>query len=382
MYALDDDALLSTGTEVGIENTDELVVTPSESAYVVIEAISDASAGACSSGLQAGTIDIDVNTYSEVSISSDLVLCQGALVPVTLTFTMQLACAASRLAGEVIALSTADLDASNQYTFDAVYDTGVAGIGSLDILTFVDGGNTCTSITDGNMGVEVIATPTGTLAADIAICPGTNTDLNLDIPALGGPFDVTITNDAGDPDIVLVGVNGAQLVNVAPTATTVYTLSSITETGSTALCNADPASAVTVTVNTHPALVGPEEVLCANTGDTFQVTFEIAGGDPATYTVVDTYGAGGVISAGPPYIYTSNNIPDNTAVTFTLDDGNGCAPVDVVVDAYDCPILTFSGTVDGTDITACEDGMFCIIHNADEVLDADDVLSFAILDWV
>lgn len=71
-------------------------------------------------------------------------------------------------------------------------------------------------------------------------------------------------------------------------------------------------------------VVDEPELICDEQYRTYVVRFTITGGDPASYLVT---GADGVISEGPPYIFTS--APFFTSQTFALvvDDANQCAPV-------------------------------------------------------
>ena len=382
LLATDGITVVDAGTTTGVNNGDILTLTPADSVTFQITGISDATPGLCGAGAQAGTFDIAVNPYTTTALpASTVTVCQGEAVPVTLTFGNAVGPVLQvDLGTEVVTLTTADLDASGQYTFDANYDTSLPGTGSISIASATDAGNPCTQIDVASVDVTVVETPIATFAAAFAICPGTGTDLTLGVPLAGGPYDVVITNDAGDPDITLTGVTGSQSIPISPAATTTYTVTSITETGSGIGCANTTAETVTVTVNTLPTIVLPIDTICANTGDTFQVSFEITGGDPATYAVTTTDGYGGTISAGPPYIYTSDDIPDNTAQTWTVTDADGCDPESITLDAFDCPVLTFAGTVDENPLYACEGGIVCLTQNGDEVLDADDVLSFALLD--
>ena len=382
LLATDGVTVVDSGTATGVNNGDILTLTPTDSVTFQITGISDATPGLCGDGAQAGTFDLAVNPYTTIALpASAVAVCQGETVPVTLTFGNAVGPALQvDLGTEVVNLTTADLDASGQYTFDATYDTSLPGTGSITIASVTDAGNPCTQIDLASVDVTVVETPVATFAGDFAVCPGTGTDLTLGVPLTGGPYDVVITNDAGDPDITLVGVNGNQSIPISPAATTTYTVTSITETGSGIGCANTTAETVTVTVNTLPTIVQPIDTICSNNGDAFQVSFEIIGGTPATYTVTTTDGYAGTISAGPPYIYTSDNIPDNTAQTWTVTDAASCDPESITLDAFDCPVLTFAGTVDENPLYACEGGIVCLTQNGDEVLDDDDVLSFALLD--
>lgn len=382
LYNANSNALVDSGTELGINNGDDLLLSPTEDAYLVVSGLTDSSVGNCSGGAQTGQFDLTVNAFSELTLLSDTVLCTGGIVELTFLFEQFVGpnLTASIDNGQNIGIVSGLVAADGTYDFIPMYDTSVPGSGTLTISNFQDSGNPCSTILVDNISIEVVEVPTASLAADATICPGESVDLELTAPAAGGPYDVFILTDNAEPDIVLNGIVGNQTITVAPAETTVFTLDSIAEVVSLAGCNSQPNQPVTITVSDLPTIVQPYDTLCANTGDVFQISFEITGGDPSTYNVSTLGGLGGTITSVPPYIYTSNTMPDNTGETWSLSDGSGCPHETITIAPFDCPILTFAGTVDVTPIDICADETFSILQFGDEVLDGNDVLSYALLD--
>ena len=104
----------------------------------------------------------------------------------------------------------------------------------------------------------------------------------------------------------------------------------------------------------------------------YTVSFDIAGGDPTSYTV-----------NGNPSgsAFTSAPIASGTPYTFLVDDGHACGPVSIT-GVRNCNCSTSAGTMQlpPSTLMLCQGSDFSVVHNGDEALDAGDVLRFVLHD--
>lgn len=116
---------------------------------------------------------------------------------------------------------------------------------------------------------------------------------------------------------------------------------------------------------------------CTPTQDGYILTFEITGGDPATYTVAGS--TGGSLTTDAPYIFTSNVIPSDGMYSFSVYDDNNCEVVDIS-GSFACQCFTSAGTMVPDPIYLCVDETATATFNNDEFLDPDDLLLFVLHD--
>ncbi|MBK6902653.1 MAG: gliding motility-associated C-terminal domain-containing protein [Saprospirales bacterium] len=133
------------------------------------------------------------------------------------------------------------------------------------------------------------------------------------------------------------------------------------------------AATASILVNQAPAIANLVE-LCDANNTTYTVSFEISGGDPGSYTV------NGVSVTSP---FLSAPIVAGDPYAFSVDDANGCGPVDVS-GSVNCICTTSSGTMDtgAGPILVCQG--FSInatdYFNNDAVLDPNDLQQFVLHD--
>ena len=385
LHAADNDALLDTGSELGVLNGDTFSVCPNEDAYVVVASITDNSMPACASSDNLQQYTITVNPYTTVSVGTDYVVCEGTNPTLEFCFT-------NYALGDLL---TVDLD--NGQGFAVLGADLIAGCWSFQvsmadpalaetftITTLTNDNNACTQIDAANsVDISVAPVPTGSILDDATICEGDDIDLTVSIPTAGGPFDIEI-QEGSLPVVEYLGVVDGEIITISPSSSATYTLQSVTDNTTTAGCTSSPGSFVTITVTTSPEFDLPLDILCSNTGEEYTYTFGIQGGDIGTYIVTPTLGndPGGTDpnAGGGPFTYTSGNIPTGSGEIWEITDANGCSANMVQVDPYDCPVITYSGTADLTAAYICDDGSLTIIHNLDEILDGNDVLNFIIQD--
>lgn len=129
------------------------------------------------------------------------------------------------------------------------------------------------------------------------------------------------------------------------------------------------AAFLDLTVNDIP-LITNVQTNCDPSGVNFVVTFTITGGDPGSYDVDQP----GTIDAQGNY--TSNPIPSETNVTFTVSDDNGCG-VSTITTTRKCDCTTEAAEMKtDTLVRACEGQSVKGVVLAPFVSDGDDTTLF------
>ncbi|RMG77476.1 MAG: gliding motility-associated C-terminal domain-containing protein [Bacteroidetes bacterium] len=211
--------------------------------------------------------------------------------------------------------------------------------------------------------------PTAFMTGDLAICAGETAGLQVEFTGVG-PWRLQYSN--GTDTLQINGINANPFtLNVTPDSTTTYTLVGVSDDN----CPGDVGGNITVTVNTA-VQVSNIETTCNSTSTAYTLTFEISGGDPATYSVT---GVNGTISAGPPYIFTSEDLPNNTGYDVTVDDANSCAPQNFNQNTVVCDCVTQVGTMDLTPVDECGDGPVNLTYDpTGQMTDDNDTLIFVL----
>lgn len=361
---------------LGAIDGDLINVCANNPSIVRFTGITDNNNPACSSDL-ISEFDISVQEVSVATFTAESLICDGS--PVTLSFTL------SNPASGPWDFTIED-ELGNQTIFSGIQSADL--IGGVYVTTLIPAQNTTYTLVDftdvalpcvdfsGTQSLTLVDLPTATIGPDQFFCPGDLIFLEVDLPA-PGTFDV-VYNDGTD-QFTLSGIVDGYDFQVSPLITTTYTLELVIELTSGIACETILADNVIISVDDIPQ-ISALDTLCDGTGDFYQITFEITGGDELTYSVLETGVGPGQISAGPPFIYTSDFIPSGDGVSFELDDSNPCDPTLLVIDPYYCPVLTDAGTMDPTPINACADAPANAIWNNDEFLDANDELMFILHD--
>ena len=283
-------------------------------------------------------------------------------------FILHTAPAASVTAANFIARS-----ADGQFVFDAAtmtlgttyYISAVvgnevpAGSGQVDYEN-----DPCVRVSDG-LPITFYANPEAVLSGDQSICAGESAVLTI---ALTGtpPFELTLSD--GTVDTVFTNLNGTSLdYLVYPMSNTTYSLVGIMN----ANCPGTVSGTATVEVSDAPQYTNVQ-VACNPTSTAYTVSFDIIGGDAATYAVT---GGTGTITAGT---FTSDPIPASQGYSFTLDDANGCDPQLIEQAQVICNCLTAVGMTDQSLIETCGNGpSAAVMYDATaENLDGDDAVAF------
>lgn len=232
-----------------------------------------------------------------------------------------------------------------------------------------DNGNGCVAMNDpclsigAGQPVTFNAVPTAQLSGDASICAGQTATLTVNLTGVG-PWTFTYINAAGNP-VTVTANSSPHTFTVSPPSTNVYSLTSLSD----ANCNGTVSGNAIVSVNTPPSAVGVSSV-CEPTNTTYTVSFQIVGGDAASYSVTPS----GTLNGSN---FTSNPIPSGTPYSFQIDDANACGPV-TVNGLVVCDCTTDAGTMSNTLISVCEGQGANAPASTGFALDADDVLIYVL----
>lgn len=307
---------------------------------------------------------VDVNLGPTAQISGSGSFCQGSATNINLTVT---------LTGTGPWDITYLIDGANPTTVTTsnnpfTLTTNVPGVYTLSDVADANG---CPGSVSGSATITQFVLPTASISGSGAICQGSGDCVDLPITLTGTPNWTVVIAINGVNQAPITGISVSPFIYSACQAGD-YTVVSVTGGNN---CTNPGTGTATVIQNTAP-VVSNITTTCNGTNTDYVVQFEISGGDPATYTV---NGSSAGISAGPPYIFTSTDIPSGSGYSFVVDDANGCNPATVAQAQVLCSCTTESGTMSQTALTAC--GTDCItgIYDAtNEVFDGDDALQFVL----
>jgi PKD repeat protein len=177
--------------------------------------------------------------------------------------------------------------------------------------------------------VEINLQPTLNMGADQLICPDEPAYLSFNLLGVP-PFSVTFTDQYEVHSFVCMGFDTT--IAVWPEASVIYqVLSSSDLNCSGEIINGSAA----VTIHNEIQIVNLE-TLCNEANSNYTVNFEIQGGDPATYSLSPGPGS---ITLSPPYIFTSEAIPQGLPFYFTISDYLDCSSKTVVgIQSCQCPV--------------------------------------------
>jgi gliding motility-associated-like protein len=209
----------------------------------------------------------------------------------------------------------------NNMVYDASNDSGVEIISGGNI-------NGCDSIINVDLTFEPEIT--GIISASTnSICPGNEVILTFNLTG-GSTYDVGYS-EGGNPSTVLNGIADGHTITVFPTATTIYSLESVTLLGT--ICIAvTPTTQITIQVEpidvfiTSIGSVGGYDIVCATGNTGAAVAVPTNGIAPFTY----------LWSNGA----TSDIASSLTAGTYevTITDANGCAGISSITLTEPTPV--------------------------------------------
>jgi gliding motility-associated-like protein len=359
-----------------LSNGDVYSVCPTDNWFLdvlsAVDQVTDCNVDAVTST----TFNITVGEISTISGPTSVAFCEDEVcIDIPITFTN----AIGPLSFDLNGVSYTNIDIATDLV-GGVYTVTDCLFGgpNLTIINYVDGGTTCSAIDNADILLDPVLLPEVSFGFNQYICEGEQVDLTLAITSTSGTVDITYeTEDTVSGAVVsntIIGAVDGDIISVSPTVTTHY-YAVFTEDNSAAVTCSSTVSAITeVTVN-NGVQISPVDTLCANNALTYQLSFVLTGGDPGTYSV----SIPGSQSLDPNGIlFLSDPLDPATSVTVTVDDGANCFPFSFTIDPFTCPILTDAGTVDLTPLLLCENDIISVTANGDEILDADDVLSYVI----
>lgn len=354
---------------------ESISICPSEDVEITMISLLDQASGCFADLSASAAIDLAVLPISTASLSGTADLCAGECVEV--------------------AVAVQDASGPLDFTLGGVSYNGLDPVldfpggfftvefcppadESVVLSNYVDQGNACTTIANDEVVLTVAPLPQADLTLPPFICEGEEGGMSFEIVSTG-PVDIELEVDNGiDPPTVLnlQGVSDGDAFVQTPSTTTSYTILSVSDPNTPTNCSTQALTVNTLTVGT-PLEVQLQDTLCAPTALSYQFSFVISGGDPASYAV-DVAGTLEDFNGGPEQLYTSDPLVPEDGAVFNVTDLFGCGPGQITIDPFSCPILTFAGTVDLTPVILCENEVVQAVHNGDEILDPNDVLSFIV----
>ena len=215
-------------------------------------------------------------------------------------------------------------------------------------------------------------TPGASFTGPTALCAGD--DLELAFSVTGSPSGKTVyfTIDGRLDSLTNVAPGTPALFSAAASGNVTVVLTGVAD----ANCAATLNETLTVAVASEIILSALQES-CNPTNTEYTVSFEISGGDAATYEVLPA-GAGTITGANPA-VFTSNPIASGDLYTFTVRDASGCFQPQVSDDPR-CDCETDAGTMTLLDeVSVCAGEDIVVDFDAgSETLDPNDVLRFAL----
>ncbi len=215
---------------------------------------------------------------------------------------------------------------------NGVIDPATLGEGSFEV-TYTTSGN-CPGM--GQYFVDINATPTATLGQGGNFCTGSD-GFPLEITSTGAsPINVSYTIN-NIPQPVLSLATGTTILDI--TTPGICIITGVSDANG---CEGLGSNSIEIFGVDTPQLVSLD-ANCNATQTDYQVTFEVTGGDPATYMVASAIG--GSFSPSPPYVFTSDFIPSGDNYTFLVSDVNQCDTLEVT-GSFSCQCLEVMGTND------------------------------------
>lgn len=199
--------------------------------------------------------------------------------------------------------------------------------------------------------------------ADQVVCPGDSVTLQLN--TLGqAPFTVDYTVNGVNNGVSYSSINNNITLPIYNQTNVVFTQ---VDDYFNSPCLLNPNTAFVFDVF-DSLVVSNVSFDCNSTNTQYQVSFDITGGDPATYIVNGTTAAA---------TFTSSWINNGTPYNFVVDDVNNCNLI-TISGNHVCNCSSNAGSLDVTPQTACTSDVISITHNNDQTLDGDDALYFVL----
>jgi hypothetical protein len=245
-------------------------------------------------------------------------------------------------------------------------DPAVLGPGTHTVTYSVSLPGTCPAA--DTLVVQVYNPPTAIISGSGTICEGSGNSVPVNVQATGtAPLVLTVAIDDVAQDPVTIG---SGVTTLPGTLAGTYTILSVVNANG---CQSAGSGSAQVVVAGAPQ-VSNFDINCDAANTSYTVSFDITGGDPATYALS---GSPGLLSTAPPYSFISDPIVSGAGYSITVNDVNDCNPL-VLSGTFSCLCSTSAGTMNNSPISLCAGDTATALHNGNEVLDANDALFFVL----
>lgn len=288
------------------------------------------------------TITINVTPLPTATVGPDSNVCNGQSATVTFTGTPNATVTYTINGGTS---QTIVLDASGTATLTNTY-TANATISLVGVAT--SGTPSCSQPLTGTVAITVLPVPVASISGDTLLCSGESATVTF----TGTPnATITYTVDNGPDQTIVLDASGQAEITADFTATTTYTLVSVTSPGTPA-CVQPVTGVVTIEIIPLPTVsITSDVTICSGDSATVtftgtpdaQVTYNIDGGDDQII-VLDATGTASVTNT-----YTATTVFNVTYITLTgTPSCNQDVTGTVTITVEPIPTVTISG-----DATIC-----------------------------
>ncbi|MGQ1947150.1 gliding motility-associated C-terminal domain-containing protein [Geofilum sp. OHC36d9] len=287
------------------ETSDELSLILSAGSYTV--AVS-ATSGGCVSPVETYAVTVLANPVADLTGDADV--CLGSTASYDATGTTGATSYQFFLDGT----SVQGPSAIATYSYTPV--AADAGAHTLRVVT--SNANGCTD--EASLNFDVYPNPVVSMTLDdTEICTGESTSLNFSLTTGQAPWSLIYNDGSGDITVSSIS-SSTHSISVNPSATTTYTLVSVTDAGG---CNITPATTVNLVVNPIPVLAdltGDSEVCL---GEPFSISAS-ASGATAPYSYNWEQDGAALTFSGSVYSQTNAALSHAGTYTVVAVDDKGC----------------------------------------------------------
>ena len=195
-----------------------------------------------------------------------------------------------------------------------------------------------------------ITCPTAAISGQKAICSGSSTNFDVALTGFGTNTTATVTyliNGAAPTTTAALPISNSSITVPNITAAGIYTLSTITFGGGTAVCAGSANGDVTITLATNPTT---PTTTATSVCDNVSTPITVTDGGPS-YNWYSNAGLTTLVGVGNPYYYTGTG---TTLYVTSTNPDNGCTSTasSVAITSTTPPTLTIPATID------CNTGFF------------------------
>ncbi|MFT6845751.1 MAG: subtilisin-like proprotein convertase family protein, partial [Flavobacteriales bacterium] len=218
--------------------------------------------------------------------------------------------------------------------------------------------------------VTFTSKPTIQLSGPDSICLGEEALINISITG-NAPFDMVyqINNDSYN----LNNISENEIIAISPTTANTFKVTKVSSANPT--CNIYPDSTLEIKVIDRPVATNVT-INCNPDLESFQVIFDVVGGDPNNYSVIGTDGA---FSPPGSARFESTNLLSPANYEFIIENNSSC-PDDVVKGFKNCYCISSPGNMDETTVSVCENNVASAIYDYQYIFDDNDSLTFILHD--